>query len=72
LRNEAFQNSSKLLEIEMFYRGADAVTKILADLPADDVLKQISMDGTLLSQFVSSVRGLIEIHPRHGTTVILR
>jgi hypothetical protein len=56
----------------MFYRGADGVAQILADLPADDVLKQISMDGTLLSQFFSSVRGLIEIHPRHGTTVILR
>ncbi|RXW12284.1 hypothetical protein EST38_g13570 [Candolleomyces aberdarensis] len=46
LRNDPFQNPTNLLEIETFYRGADAVRKILAGLPVDDLLKQIFADET--------------------------
>ncbi|KAJ2933545.1 hypothetical protein H1R20_g3565, partial [Candolleomyces eurysporus] len=46
LRNEPLQNSTKLLEIDTFYHGADAVRKILANLPVDDVLKQVFADET--------------------------
>jgi hypothetical protein len=45
LRNEPFQNSTELLEIETFYRAADAVRKVLAGMPVDDLVKQISSDG---------------------------
>ncbi|RXW15516.1 hypothetical protein EST38_g10334 [Candolleomyces aberdarensis] len=44
LRNEPLQNSTKLLEIDAFYRGVDAVSQIWAGSPVDDMMKQIFED----------------------------
>ncbi|RXW13019.1 hypothetical protein EST38_g12835 [Candolleomyces aberdarensis] len=73
LRNEPFQNSTQLLEIEMFYRGADAVTKILAGSPVDDLLKQIFADETgpqlFYDEVIETIRSWNERKPELALNV---